>query len=57
MALRLSGAVVMRLRAVGSMGVYYAPRVYYAPAYYGGWGWGLGFGLGWGIPGLYGPWG
>jgi hypothetical protein len=41
---------------------YYAPRAYYAPAYYGGWGWGLGFGLGglgwgWGIPGYYGPWG
>ena len=34
-----------------------APRVYYAPAYYGGWGWGLGFGFGWGIPGWYGPWG
>jgi hypothetical protein len=34
---------------------YYAPRVYYAPGYYGGWG--LGLGLGWGIPGWYGPWG
>jgi hypothetical protein len=41
----------------GFHGAYYAPRVYYAPAYYGGWGWGLGFGLGWGIPGWYGPWG
>jgi hypothetical protein len=39
----------------GFHGAYYAPRVYYAPAYYGGWGWGLGFGLGWGIPGWYGP--
>src|ERR1700743_451631 len=35
---------------------YYAPRVYYSPAFYGGWGWGLGIGLGWGIPGWYGPW-
>jgi len=45
----------------GFHGAYYAPapRVYYAPGYYGGWGWGLGFGLGygWGIPGWYGPWG
>jgi hypothetical protein len=43
----------------GFHGGYYAPapRVYYAPGYYGGWGWGLGFGLGWGIPGWYGPWG
>ena len=43
----------------GAYHSYYAPRVYYAPAYYGGWGWGLGFGLGWGwgIPGYYGPWG
>jgi hypothetical protein len=38
---------------------YYAPRVHYAPAFYGGlgWGWGWGLGFGWGIPGWYGPWG
>ena len=36
-------------------GYHYAPRVYYAPSFYGGWGWGLG--LGWGMPGWYGPWG
>jgi hypothetical protein len=45
----------------GFHGGYYAPapRVYYAPGYYGGWGWGLGFGLGWGwgVPGWYGPYG
>lgn len=39
---------------------YFAPRVYYSPAFYGGWGLGLGFGLGygfgWGVPGWYGPW-
>lgn len=39
----------------GFHGGYYAPRVYYAPAYGAGWGWGLG--LGWGYPGWYGPWG
>jgi hypothetical protein len=43
----------------GFHGGYYAPapRVYYSPAYYGGWGWGFGLGFGWGIPGWYGPYG
>ncbi|HET6252774.1 MAG TPA: hypothetical protein VFE32_01805 [Puia sp.] len=42
----------------GAYHPYYAPRVYYAPSFYGGWGlgWGLGYGFGWGVPGWYGPW-
>ena len=43
----------------GGYHAYYAPRVFYSPAYYGGFGWGFGLGLGfgYGFPGWYGPFG